>query len=280
MVRAARDLGDPKDADGGVQLLADGHGGVVVLLDGQPQSHVDLADPTNLLFEYVLHFSLVVDTLPEGRLAVTHIGGAGLTLPRYIQHTRPGSPQVVLEPDAALTEAVRHELPLPRGHRIRVRAVDGRTGVAALGDASADLVVLDAYADGRMPGELSTAEFLADVGRVLRADGTLLANVSDEPNREHLRRWHATLAESFPETAAIALAEVWKRRRFGNYVLAGSRVPLDERALARAVAACHWPSSLRTGPELRRTLAGGRPYTDDDTSESPQPPPRDGWRVR
>ena len=267
-------------AELGAQFVPDGYGGVVVVVDDQPQSHVDLADPGHLLFEYVLHFGLVLDTLPEGPLAVTHVGGAGLTLARYVHHTRPGSPQVVLEPDTALTEAVRRELPLPRGHRIRVRPVDGRTGVAALRDASADVVVLDAYAGGRMPAELSTVEFLSDVRRVLRPGGVFLANVSDEPARDHLRRWHATAAEVFPETSAIALAEVWKRRRFGNYVVVGSAQPLDELRLTRSVAAGPFPSSLRGRAELGRLLAGGRPYTDDDTSESPQPPPKDGWRLR
>ncbi|MBA2696071.1 MAG: hypothetical protein H0U62_09605, partial [Actinobacteria bacterium] len=101
---------------------------------GHPQSHVQPDDPTLLVFEYVQHLAMVLDTLPPGRLGVTHVGGAGLTLARYVEHTRPGSPQIVLEPDAALTELVRREVPLPRGHRIRVRPVDGRTGVAALKD--------------------------------------------------------------------------------------------------------------------------------------------------
>src|SRR6478736_1872025 len=226
---------------------------VTVVLDGQPQSAVDLDDPQRLDFEYVQHLALCVDTLaPTGSLRVTHVGGAGLTLARWVQATRPGSPQVVLEPDAALTEAVRRELPLPRGHRIRVRPLDGLAGVAALRDASADVVVVDAYAGGRMPAELSSVEFLGEVRRVLRDDGLLVANVSDEPSREHLRRWYAALSRVFPETAAIALAEVWKRRRFGNYVVLGSRRPIDTAALTRPVAACPFPSSLRGGPELGR----------------------------
>ena len=262
------------------EFVDDGHGGTVVMLDGQPQSHVDLADPGSLLFEYVNHFGLVLDTLPEGPLAVTHVGGAGLTFPRYVQHARPGSPQIVLEPDVALTEAVRRELPLTRGHRIRVRPVDGRSGVAALRDASADVVVLDAYAAGRMPADLSTVEFLVDVRRALRPGGLLMANVTDEPTREHLRRWYAALDRVLPNAAAAALVEVWKRRRFGNHVVLGSTSPLDLPALTRAVARCPFPSSLRTRDELARLLAGGCPYVDGDTDLSPEPPPRDGWRLR
>ncbi|MHB8185417.1 MAG: hypothetical protein ACYDDU_04890 [Dermatophilaceae bacterium] len=36
--------------------------------------------------------------------------------------------------------------------------MDGLTGIAQLADASADVVVLDAYADGRAPAELTTAD--------------------------------------------------------------------------------------------------------------------------
>ena len=65
--------------------------GVTVVLDGHPQSHVCLDDPGLLAFEYVAQLALVLDTLPPGRVAVTHVGGGGLTVPRYVQHTRPGS---------------------------------------------------------------------------------------------------------------------------------------------------------------------------------------------
>ena len=41
----------------------DGHGGWTVMLDGQPQSHVDLADPGLITFEYVQHFALAIGAL-------------------------------------------------------------------------------------------------------------------------------------------------------------------------------------------------------------------------
>src|SRR3954454_19656552 len=166
-----------------IELVADVErpGGFMLLMDDVRQSYVDLTDPTYLDFEYVQYLASVLETRPAGALAVTHIGGGALTLPRYLQTVRPGSTQIVLEPDTELTELIRDRLPLPRNHRIRIRPVAGREGIAALGDRGADLVILDAYADGRVPASLSTAEFFAEVARVLRPDGLLLANLVDEP---------------------------------------------------------------------------------------------------
>ena len=180
---------------------------VTVVLDGQPQSAVDLDDPTRLDFEYVQHFALVIDALaPSGPLRVTHVGGAGLTLARWVNHLRDGSPQIVLEPDAVLTDAVRRELPLPRGHRIRVRPVDGLTGIGAVRDASADVVVLDAYAGGQVPAELGTVEWFAELRRVLAPGGLVLANVADEPGMRYAARVAAGAREALGHVAFVGAA--------------------------------------------------------------------------
>jgi spermidine synthase len=265
---------------GDLELVDDGSGGTVVMLDGHPQSYVQVDNPRLLVFEYVQFLAAVVDSLPEGPLAVTHVGGAGLTLPRYVAHTRPGSPQIVLEPDAALTEQVRAALPLPRGHRIRVRPVDGRTGLAALADASADVVVVDAYAAGQVPAELVSVEWFTEVRRVLRPGGVLAMNTTDEPARRHLARLHTSIHAVLPHTAAIATSEVRKGRRFGNTVLvAGSRrLPMDQ--LPRRVAMTAFSATLVHGRELLGTLGSARPFTDADAEPSPQPPVLDRWRVR
>jgi spermidine synthase len=275
-------MGVAADQTGRIELVPDddGRGGVTLMMDGSPQSHVNLADPGSLGFEYIAHFAAVIDTLPAGPLGVTHIGGAGLTLARYVNAERPGSPQIVLEPDVELTELVRRELPLPRQHRIRVRPVDGRTGVAQLADASADVVVLDAYADGRVPAELATIEFLADVRRVLRPDGTMLLNIADEPTMAYLRRVYAGLATVFGQVALIGTHEILKRRRFGNTVAIASRSPLDLAGLRRQVATMPFPTGLRDGAQLAKQFAGSAPFTTADSAQSPPPPPVKGWRVR
>src|SRR5699024_1205986 len=100
-----------------IDFVPDEHGGMTVTVDGHPQSHVDLEDPEGLVFEYVQHMAAVIDAgFPRpDPIGVTHVGGAGLTLARWVHATRPGSPQIVLEPDEQLTAQVRERLPLPRG---------------------------------------------------------------------------------------------------------------------------------------------------------------------
>ncbi|SNC74282.1 hypothetical protein SAMN05445756_2200 [Kytococcus aerolatus] len=200
-------------------------GGTVVLRDGRPQSFVDLDDPEHLEFPYVQHLAMVLDTLaahpaPE-RLGVTHVGGAGLTMARWVQHTRPGSPQIVLEPDAELTERVRAELPLPRGHRIRVRPQDGLTGVRGLKDASADAVVVDAFDDGEVPADLLTPDFAADCRRVVRGGGVLTMNLADTPGLARARRLARAWAEAgwSGPLVMVATREVMRGKQPGNVVL-------------------------------------------------------------
>jgi len=262
-----------------VSLEWDERGGVTVHMDGSPQSHVQPDDATLLVFEYVQHLALAIDAMPPGPLGVTHVGGAGLTLPRWVEATRPGSPQIVLEPDEALTELVRREVPLPRRHRIRVRPVDGLTGVRALRDGSADVVVTDAYAGGRVPAELVGTAYAHELARVLKPTGMALWNLADEPGMRWVARVVATVATSLPHVALIATHEVLKGRRFGNSVLVAGASPLPVDVLRRDVARANLPTGLREGAALTRLLAGAKPFGDEG-AQSPPPPEAGTWRAR
>lgn len=286
MTRTRPDSAGPADPSPGpsaepvLRLDRDERGGVSVALGGHPQSYVDLEDPGLLVFEYVQHLALVLDALPAGRLAVTHVGGAGLTVPRYVEHTRPGSPQVVLEPDAAGTERVRRELPLPRGHRIRVRPVSGEHGIGQLRDGTADAVVLDAYdSAGQVPARLVGSAWFTEAARVLAPDGVLLANLADEPGLRFVARVVATLAPLLPEQAMLAATDVLKGKRYGNVVLVASRVPLDRLDLPRRAARTTFPGACRAGVTLARATAGAVPF-DARGHPSPAPPDPGRWRLR
>jgi hypothetical protein len=51
-----------------------------LLLDGAPQSHVDLTDPTYLEFEYIRRMAAAIDLIapPGAPLRVLHLGGGAL----------------------------------------------------------------------------------------------------------------------------------------------------------------------------------------------------------
>jgi spermidine synthase len=265
---------------GEVELLADADrpGGWLLLVDRIRQSYVDLEDPTYLDFEYMQAIADLIDALPAGPLAVTHVGGGAATLARYVAATRPGSPQIIFEPDVALVDLVRTRLPIPRGARVRIRTLGGRTGLAALRDASADVVVVDAFAGGRVPPELTSREFVAEVGRVLRPEGVVVYNVADGPPLRYTRRLAAALRAELPAALIRADPGVLKGRRFGNVVLAASRAPLPVAEVARAAAAAMFPHRVVADVDLDRFVGGAAPLTDADAERSPAPPD-ELWRV-
>ncbi|MGD8200947.1 spermidine synthase [Ornithinimicrobium sp. W1679] len=259
-----------------MSIVWDERGGATVVRDGHPQSYVDPDDPLLLVFEYVQQFALVLEALrPDpAPLAVTHVGGAGMTLARWVHRVHPGSPQIVLEPDVPLTELVRRELPLPRGHRIRVRPVTGEDGVAALRDGSADVVVVDAYDGGRLPAGLTGRRWAQEVSRVLAPDGLLLVNAADSPGLRWVTRLGATLRTELPRVGQLILREVAKGKRFGNVVLVASRAPLDDVTLTRAAARADFPTTWRPSAQLAVAERGVEPF--GEVGEPSPPPPEDG----
>jgi spermidine synthase len=260
-------------AHGRAELLrdADRRAAWMLLVDGIPQSHVDLDDPGYLDFEYVRRLGHVIDNAaPAGqRLRVLHLGAGALTLARYVAATRPGSPQLAVEVDAALVDLVRCRLPL-RGVRIRVG--DARAVLERLRPGSYDVVIADVFAGGQTPAHLTTVEFVAAVRKALNDEGVFAANVADGAPLAHARAQVATAGAVFPHAGLIADAGVLRGRRFGNLVLVASPRALPVDALTRRVAADPMPGRMLHGDDLTRFTAGAKPVTDADARPSPAPP--------
>lgn len=234
-------------------------GAYVLWLDDRAQSQVDLDDPTWLAFDYVRRIADVLDVAaPAGEpLRVLHVGGAAMTLPRYVAHTRPRSGQVVLEPDAELVEEVRRRLPLPPRSGIKVRPVDGVSGLPALRDDSVDVVVLDAFAGGAVPPELLGTAFLGQVRRVLADGGLFVANVTDRAPFPLVRRAVAGVRELFPRLLVGAEPATLKGRREGNLVVVAGVEP-PEDALHERAASGAAPYRLLGGTAVLDSFGGGR----------------------
>jgi spermidine synthase len=224
----------------------------------------------------VARMGAVIDGLrmPGQPLTAIHLGAGALTIPRYVEATRPGSRQQVAELEPALWDLVRENLPLPRGASIRVRIGDARAVLGRLPAGlagAADLVVSDVYSGAQTPAHLTTVEFYTEAARFLAPDGVLLVNVADGAGLAFARRQVATVAAVLEHVIVLAEVQTLKGRRFGNLVIAASRAPLPTEWLPRLMAAGPHPAKVAQGAEVVEFARGARVATDGDATDSPKP---------
>jgi spermidine synthase len=251
-------------------------GSYQLVVDGTPQSHVDLDDPSRLFFEYVQRIGHVIDEWgdPGQPLTALHLGAGALTLPRYIHTTRPGSRQQVIELDEALIGFVREHLPLPRSSGIRIRYGDARAMLARLPAAltgAVDVVVVDVFAGARIPAHVTSLEFYQELGRFLSPSGIVAVNIADGPGLAFARSQAATLGTVFDDVAALAETGVLKGRRFGNVVLVAANGALPLEWMPRLMARGPHPATVTSGRDLRNWIAGAPIVTDQTAVPSPTP---------
>ncbi|WP_051222398.1 fused MFS/spermidine synthase [Agrococcus lahaulensis] len=249
-------------------------GGWQLVVDGTPQSHVDPERPQLLVYEYVQQIGHVIDALEPGPITAVHLGAGALTLPRYVDATRPGSRQQVIELEPALVELVREVAPLPRGASVRLRYGDAREQLSRLPKGlvgAADLVVVDVFSGSQTPAHVTTVEFHALVRELLAPAGVVAVNIADDRQLAFAKRQLAALLEVHAEAAALADPGMLKGRRFGNVVaIAGAALP-DLEAIGRALRRDPLPGKVVAGAELRRFLGGALPARDADATPSPAP---------
>ncbi|MFJ6699558.1 fused MFS/spermidine synthase [Streptomyces sp. NPDC091272] len=255
-----------------VQVTADPgrEGGRTLVLDGVRHSYVDIDDPTFLEFTYVRALASVVDAaFPEGEpLTAHHLGGGGLTFPRYLAATRPGTRSVVSEIDGGVVRVDRERLGLRPGSGIEVRTEDGRLGLRRLEAGSRDVVVGDAFGGVSVPWPLTTAEAMADVRRVLTEDGLYVANLIDHGELAFARAKVATLSETFEHVSLIGEpADIGVRpggvAEGGNLLVLASQRPVDLPAAQAALDARQTGWKITTGAALTSWVGDARRLTDD-----------------
>lgn len=259
-------------------------GSLQLVVDGTPQSHVNLRDPSDLFFEYVRRIGHVLDLIaPPGKpISVMHLGGGALTLPRYVEATRPGSRQQVIELEGALVDLVREAAPLPRRASIRVRRGDARAVLERLPagmHGAMDAVVVDIFAGSQTPAHVSSTEFYELLRPFLAPDGVVVINAADGSGQHFVRGQVATLRTLFGSVAAIAEPQVLKGRRFGNVVLVAAGAPGAATAdgleplewLPRLLAGGPHPARMLVGRELDEFVRGAKAVTDATAQASPLP---------
>jgi spermidine synthase len=241
--------------------------GRVLLLDGAPHSYVDLADPTYLEYPYAKAMVSVIDTEFAGGqpLRVYHLGGGGLTLPRYLQEARRGTSSLVSEIDPGVVKIDSEQLGVKTGNGIEVLVEDGRLRLGQLAGDSQDLVIGDAFGGVSVPWHLTTREAVGEVKRVLADDGIYVVNLLDYGPLAFARAEVATLAAVFNHVALATETDTLTQgeNAGGNLVLIASDAPVDAGAIDARLAQSGIQWDVIAAAELAK-WAGAAPVLTDD----------------
>jgi spermidine synthase len=267
---------------GDCELIADQDNstGWLLKINGVMSSHIDLADPLFLDFEYMRWMAALIESRwppssasPAGppRLRGLHLGGGACSLARYFAAVYPDARQVVVELDGKLAEYVRGWFDLPKAPLLRLRVGEAREVTESLTADTRDFIIRDVFAGALTPRSLTTAEFNQHVRRVLAPGGLYVVNSGDAPDLKNAREDAATIAAAFEHTVIIADPAMLKGRRYGNMVMAGSDVPFgDDPQLARRLLGGADPAHLWNDAQVR-AFAAGSPVRHDPAAPSIAP---------
>ncbi|MCA4132077.1 spermidine synthase [Arthrobacter sp. M4] len=230
-------------------------GGYVLLIGGAEQSHVDLADPAHIFYEYLRRIGNVIDlAAPQGKaIKALHLGAGALTLARYIQATRPGSEQWAVELERELLDFVLQRLPLPEGTRLTSIIGDARDALGDLApEAIFDVVVLDIFSGPEAPVHIACEEFYVEAAARLAPNGVLIVNVGDEAALTLVKSQTAAMRHVMSDVAAFAEKGMFDGRYPGNIILCGTKVPWPAEWTRDLLERGPHPAALLTGVELDR----------------------------
>lgn len=248
-----------------IAMDADRDGGWILTLGGVLSSYVALDDPTHLEFEYTRWIGDLLDCIePAGApLRVLHLGGAACTLAVYVEITRPGSRQTIVEIDGALIDLVRTQFGIRSSRRFRLLHDDALNALRETPDSSVDVIIRDAFVGRSTPAHLEDDTLMAETARALSPDGMYLSNVADQPGMDLTRRELGSLTAALglqPMTthrqsmAFVADPAVLRGRRYGNVIVAASRAPLPIDGWMRRTVRAGLPARVVHGERLTQFL--------------------------
>ena len=239
-------------------------GGYVLMLDELPHSYVDLArsnQPRIRLRRAGSPKRSTPSSPPKAPIDVVFVGGGGFTLPRWLEATRPGSHGLGARgrpANSSNSTKSTSACSVPPACEI-IDTGDARVNMRNVPDASADVVVGDAFGTLAIPWHLATTEWTDEVKRVLKPGGLYALNVIDTGPENLLKAETATVLGTFRHVRIVTNGEL-EHPAGGNAVLLASDRPIP------AAADTENPKTFETTlsePEVKSFAADAEKLSDD-----------------
>jgi hypothetical protein len=200
----------------------------VLIIDGSLHSSVDIEDPSKLYFNYSQKLGSIVETLfPEKeKLSTLHLGAGALSIARYIEATRPGSPQVAVEIETDLLDFVEATIPLANRENMEFLTGDAREVVIENKKRFAnkfDLIVVEIFLERTTPAHVTSSEFYDLLLGTLKQEGVVIINVIDADPYKYASNQLVTLKNVFGNVKAVIDKEDYEEKIFTNILMVASR---------------------------------------------------------
>ena len=228
-------------------------GSKILAIGDAPQSHVNLAHPEEVFYEYLARIANHLTALrPETRpLKMLHLGAGALTLVRWASVVYPSSTHVAVDIERELLDFVLTHLPLPQGCELSPIVADARSVLAEqLFDEKFDVIVLDIFSGPEAPEHLTTAAYYAELKNSLTNDGLLFVNIGDDPPLDFTCSQVEAARTSFETVMLSSSPDMFTKRFPGNMILTASSKAFHEDQILQCQSKGPFPSEVRRGMDL------------------------------
>lgn len=201
----------------------------VMSLDGKLDSAMYL-DSEDLVFDYTKYYRLA-SVYNSDLKKVLVVGGAGYSVPKDFLSR--GVAVDVVEIDPALTELAKKYFNLQPTYYnlLTIYHEDGRTFLNRQTAQQYDAIMLDAFKSYSIPYQLTTLEALAQMKRLLKPNGVLLANIisSVEGDTGQFLQWeYQTFKHHFPEVDLYLVNAPGSGTAIQNLMIVASNNPASQ----------------------------------------------------
>jgi hypothetical protein len=181
----------------------------LLILDDQLHSAVSAEDESFLFFEYSKDVGSRLDRefAPGSAIKALILGGGAYSIPRYIEATRPGSTQKVIEINHELIQFIDNALPLKEGSSIEVLCSDAYTYILSENDEPEkyDFILFDAYVEPQLEERFLSYEFLERLHSLVSKTGLVVVNIIDNSDLKKLLQQLETIFKIGASSVSVSV---------------------------------------------------------------------------